>query len=83
MALLAALDAHRLAGREGRVESARRTRAEAQVRAILGDRLAARLAVPQLAAESDAVFAAVADHRLDPYTAADRLLELAARPPGA
>jgi LAO/AO transport system kinase len=79
-ALLAALDAHRLAGREGRVESARRTRAEAQVRAILGDRLVARLAVPQLSAESDAVFAAVADHRLDPYTAADQLLELAARP---
>ncbi|HYH92200.1 MAG TPA: methylmalonyl Co-A mutase-associated GTPase MeaB [Candidatus Saccharimonadales bacterium] len=80
-ALLAALDAHREAGRAERSGSSRRARAEAQVRSILGDRLAARLDAPALASETEAAFAAVAEHRLDPYAAADRLLDLALREP--
>ena len=78
-ALLAALDRHRLQDRDGLTSSARRARATAQVRAVLADRLADRLQVGDLAALSDAVVTEVADHRLDPYAAADRLLEALAR----
>jgi LAO/AO transport system kinase len=72
--LLAALDRHRAATREAGTASARLARAEAQVWAILADRLRASLHDPgrrELTAET---LAAVADHRLDPYAAADRLL---------
>jgi LAO/AO transport system kinase len=72
--LLAALDRHRLAGREGRSGSARLARAEAQVWAIVADRLRQRLHDPMRAAVTTEVLDAVADHRLDPYSAADRLL---------
>jgi putative protein kinase ArgK-like GTPase of G3E family len=72
--LLAALDRHRAAGREGRSAAARRTRAEAQVWAILADRLRESLRDGDRAAMSDEALEAVADHRLDPYAAADRLL---------
>jgi len=73
--LLAALDRHRTTARDGEAASARRTRAEAQVRAILSERLADRLRGAHLTALHDALVAEVADHHLDPYTAADRLLE--------
>ena len=69
--LLAALDRHRLTtrGEDGGVRgsTARLVRAGAQVRAILADRVADRLADPDLAAEAGATLRAVADHELDPY----------------
>jgi hypothetical protein len=43
--------------------------------AILADRVRETLRDPVRAEETRAVFEAVADHRLDPYTAADRLLD--------
>jgi LAO/AO transport system kinase len=72
--LLAALDAHRTAGREGRT-TARLARAEAQVWAILADRLRESLHDAKRRIGTDETLAAVADHRLDPYAAADTLLE--------
>ncbi len=73
--LLAALDRHRDDGRNGLSDGARLARAEAQVWAILADRLGDALHVPERAAGTKEVLDAVADHRLDPYAAADRLLE--------
>ena len=73
--LLAALDRHRAAGREGQSDSARLARAEAQVWAILADRLGDALRIPARADGTKAILDAVADHRLDPYAAADRLLD--------
>jgi LAO/AO transport system kinase len=72
--LLAALDRHRVAGREVESGGARRTRAEAQVWAILGERLRASLVAPERAASTEAILEEVAAHRLDPFAAADRLL---------
>ena len=72
--LLAALDRHRAAGRDGLSDGSRLARAEAQVWAILADRLGDALHVPERAAETRDVLDAVADHKLDPYAAADRLL---------
>ena len=73
--LLVALDRHRAAGRVGASAAARLARAEAQVWAIVADRLRARLGDTGHAATTAAVLAEVAEHRLDPYAAADRLLE--------
>jgi LAO/AO transport system kinase len=73
--LLAALDRHRAAGHAGASAAARLARAEAQVWAIVSERLRGRLHDPDRAATTEAVLADVAEHRLDPYTAADRLLE--------
>ncbi len=72
--LLAALDRHRAAGRDGVSAAARLARAEAQVWAIVTDRLQARLHDPARRAATDATLGEVASHRLDPYAAADRLL---------
>ncbi len=73
--LLAALDRHRAAGRgEGAAPAARLARAEAQVWAILGERLRVALLDAERGAGTRSVIAEVADHRLDPYTAADQLL---------
>jgi LAO/AO transport system kinase len=78
--LLAALDRHRAVGHAGATSpAARRTRAEAQVWTILGERVRARLLTEDRRGETAAVIAEVADHRLDPYAAADRLLETIAR----
>lgn len=72
--LLVALDRHRAAGRGGVDGSvARLARAETLVWAILADRLRAALHDPDRQAATDALLADVADHRLDPYAAADRL----------
>ncbi len=73
--LLAALDRHRTAGRGDVTTEARLARAEAQVWAILADRLGEALHEPSRARETRDVLEAVADHRLDPYAAADRLLD--------
>lgn len=76
--LLAALDRHRsttTADDGDRAGQARLARAEAQVWAILSDRLRARLHEARLAASTASTLSAVAEHRLDPYAAADELLE--------
>ena len=78
--LLAALDRHRATDHAAEAGGARRARAEAQVWAILGERLRASLVAPERVAGTEAVLEDVAAHRLDPYAAADRLLrELQAR----
>jgi LAO/AO transport system kinase len=73
--LLAAIDRHRATGQVAIAETARLARAEAQVWAILADRLRARLHAPATTAATTAILRDVADHRLDPYAAADTLLE--------
>ncbi|HWH23534.1 MAG TPA: methylmalonyl Co-A mutase-associated GTPase MeaB [Candidatus Limnocylindria bacterium] len=77
--LLAALDrreaARRAAAADGR-DAAALKRAEAQVAGILSQRMAAQLAEPARAAERQRVLGDLAAHRLDPYAAADALLEL-------
>jgi LAO/AO transport system kinase len=80
--LLAALDRHRATGRETIAETARLARAEAQVWAILADRLRARLHAPATTTATTAILLDVADHRLDPYAAADALLETLLRGDG-
>jgi LAO/AO transport system kinase len=73
-ALLAALDRHRSAGREGIGDGARLARAEAQVWAIVSERLRDRFHGAAAGNITASTLRAVAEHRLDPYTAADQLL---------
>jgi LAO/AO transport system kinase len=73
-ALLAALDRHRAAGRDGLAAAARLARAEAQVWAIVSERLRDRFHGAAAGPATESTLRAVAEHRLDPYTAADRLL---------
>jgi LAO/AO transport system kinase len=73
--LLAALDRHREKSRDDMTSDARRARARAQIQAVLAERMADRLLEPALAPVADAAVEDVAEHRLDPYAAADRLLE--------
>jgi LAO/AO transport system kinase len=73
--LLAAIQRHREAGADGVASPARRARAVAQVRAVLVERLWQRLTDAERLVATDAAIAAVAGHDLDPYAAADRLLE--------
>jgi LAO/AO transport system kinase len=80
--LLAALDRHRSAGAGGVTSAARLARAEAQVRAILADRLRDMLDAPARRHETAATIEAVADHALDPYAAADRLMHVVTGPDG-
>jgi GTPase len=70
--LLAALERHR-ADRE-LTHSARIVRAEAQVAAILAERIRERLVARTGAAGTHALYEAVARHELDPYAASDELL---------
>jgi LAO/AO transport system kinase len=72
--LLATLDRHRARGREASDTPARLARAEAQVWAILADRLRADLHAGGNRDATEAVMREVAAHRLDPFAAADRLL---------
>ncbi len=72
--LLAALDRHRSAGRDGPADAARLARAEAQVWAIVSERLRDRFHGAAARPVTEATLRAVAEHRLDPYSAADRLL---------
>jgi LAO/AO transport system kinase len=73
--LLAVLDRHqdRAAG-QGSAEAGRLARAEAQVWAIVSDRFRERLHAETARAETAAILADVAEHRLDPYSAADELI---------
>ena len=73
--LLARLDRHRARGREAGDTPARLARAEAQVWSILADRVRRRLTDDAHRDETDAVLRAVAAHELDPFAAADRLLD--------
>jgi LAO/AO transport system kinase len=75
--LLAALDRHRTAGREtgNGTEAARLARAEAQVWAIVSARLRQRLEGAEARPATVATLRAVAEYQLDPYSAADRLLD--------
>jgi LAO/AO transport system kinase len=72
--LLASLDRHRARGHEAGDTPARLARAEAQVWAILADRLRADLHEPANRAETEATIRQVAEHELDPFAAADQLL---------
>ena len=76
--LLVALDRHRatLRGTDG--AAARAARAEAQIWAVLSDRLHERARSIEAAPIAAALLSAVAAHELDPYAAADRLLDLMA-----
>ena len=82
--LLVAIDRHRSSGRSSPAAEARLRRAEAQVWAVLVDRLHDRVRLLEGAREDalgDAASAgellnAVAAHELDPFTAADALLSL-------
>jgi LAO/AO transport system kinase len=72
--LLDALDRHRAAAREAG-SRARLARAEHQVWAIVVERLRERLRAPGHWPATEATLTAVARHELDPYAAADELLE--------
>jgi LAO/AO transport system kinase len=72
--LVEALDRHRARGRASGDSPARVARAEAQVWAILADRLRADLYEPANREATNATMREVAAHRLDPFAAADRLL---------
>ncbi len=72
--LIAALERHRAAGASSATPAARLARAQAQVWAIVGDRLRDRLRDTRRRAGTEAVLRDVAEHRLDPYAAADRLI---------
>jgi LAO/AO transport system kinase len=73
--LLTALDRHRAVGRADVSAPARLARAEAQVWAIVTDRLRGELHDEPNRKATDATLEAVAAHELDPYTAADALLD--------
>jgi LAO/AO transport system kinase len=83
--LIEALDRHRASLTSGGVEdgSARLARAEAQVWSIVGDRIRDRLGTAAQRPVTEAILGEVAGHALDPYAAADRLLDLAADGPVA
>jgi LAO/AO transport system kinase len=73
--LIGALERHRASAGSDRASRARLDRARAQVWAIVGDRLKDRLEQPARRADTETVLQAVAAHEMDPYTAADQLLE--------
>jgi LAO/AO transport system kinase len=72
--LIAALERHRAAGGSSATATARLARAEAQVWAIVSDRQRDRLHDAHRRAGTETVLRDVAEHRLDPYAAADRLI---------
>jgi len=65
----------RAVGRAGESSAARVARAEVRVWAIVADRQRERLHDTADAAATEVLLGEVADPRLDPYAAADRLLE--------
>ena len=78
--LLAVLDRRRSGPEDGSRQAARLARAEAQVWAIVGDRLRARLLAEGDGSGTRELLAAVAEHRLDPFSAADELIGKATGP---
>jgi len=81
--LLAALDRHRSAVGVTEASSTRLARAEAQIWAVLSDRLYERARSFEAAPIAAALLREAAAHELDPYAAADRLLDLMAGSGGA
>jgi LAO/AO transport system kinase len=73
--LLDALDRHRTQVAAAPDTAARLARAGSQVWSIVGDRIRQRLTQNDHRADTEAVLRAVAAHELDPFAAADRLLE--------
>ena len=72
--LLASLDRHRAGGANEAGRGARMARAEAQVWAILADRMRSDLNGAAHGQETAATLRAVAEYELDPFAAVDRLL---------
>jgi LAO/AO transport system kinase len=72
--LLDALDRRQAAVDDRTASESRLARAEAQVWAIVADRIRDRLHEEQVRGDTRETLAAVAGHRLDPYAAADALL---------
>jgi len=72
--LMTALSRHRERTPSGADDPARRARAATQVWSILGDRVRAELESGAGKAATDHVLREVAEHTLDPFAAADRLL---------
>jgi LAO/AO transport system kinase len=79
--LLAAIDRHRGVSGGADGDAARLARAEAQVWAVLADRLHERARSIEAAPLAAALLRDVAAHEMDPYDAADRLLCLMAGEP--
>jgi LAO/AO transport system kinase len=74
--LLSALDEHHATrAATAQPHGARLARARAQVEGILADRMREALWSSSRRASAEAVLEQVAAHELDPYTAADRLLD--------
>ncbi|MGH2512704.1 MAG: methylmalonyl Co-A mutase-associated GTPase MeaB [Candidatus Limnocylindrales bacterium] len=73
--LLAAIDRRRESGALANAGRARLARAEAELRGALAERLGRLLRLPATSAATDAAIRAVAAHEVDPYSAADQLLE--------
>ncbi|HEX5014894.1 MAG TPA: methylmalonyl Co-A mutase-associated GTPase MeaB [Candidatus Limnocylindrales bacterium] len=73
--LLAALDARRASGDDEARAAGRLARAEAQVWAVVGDRLRGELLSDANGARTRQLLVDVAEHRLDPFSAADQLIE--------
>jgi LAO/AO transport system kinase len=74
--LLAAIDRHRGVSGGADGDAARLARAEAQVWAVLAERLHERARSIEAAPLAAALLRGVAAHEMDPYDAADRLLRL-------
>jgi GTPase len=72
--LLEVLDRRRAAPDDASRAAARLARAEAQVWAIVGDRLRQRLLSERDGTATRELLDAVAEHRLDPFSAADQLM---------
>jgi LAO/AO transport system kinase len=82
--LMAALDrrapAQARGDGSGPIAEARLRRAAAQVHGVVEERVRERLRDAERASQVDALVRDVAEHRLDPYAAADRLLDALDRP---
>ncbi len=74
--LLAALDRRAPVAGARLADGAALKRAEAQISGILAQRINAQLHAPERAAAREQTLRAVAEHALDPFTAADQLLAL-------
>jgi LAO/AO transport system kinase len=82
--LLEALDRREQARQQlppAELDRSRLARAEAQLSGIVSQRVAERLRSPERAAARDDSLRRIAAHEVDPYTAADGLLDLLGRPP--
>ncbi len=77
--LVAAIDRHRATNHGGDGEATRIARASALVWSLVGERIRGRLVESASSAMTEQTIRAVADHDLDPFSAADRLIEALSR----